>query len=60
LVKDFSVYLEQLKRSLVIAKKNIRIYYSKGMVVIPRLMMPFFLFLAFSTGRNMQITTLIP
>jgi len=59
-VSNFTMHLEQLKRSFAIAKKNMRIYYSKGMVVILGLMMPFFLFLAFSIGKNMQIATLIP
>jgi len=49
---------DQLKRALTIAKKNLRIYYRRGPVVIFGLIMPFFLFLAFFVGRNMPIERL--
>jgi len=52
------IFLGQLKRSLAIAKKNLRIYYRRGPVVIFGLIMPFFLFLAFFMGRNMPIDRL--
>jgi ABC-2 type transport system permease protein len=52
------VFLDQLKRSLAIAKKNLRIYYRRGPVVIFGLIMPFFLFLAFFMGREMPIDRL--
>ena len=42
----------QLRRSVVIAKKDIRIYYVKGPVVIFGLLIPFFLFLAFTVGNR--------
>lgn len=45
--------LEQLKRAFIIAKKDLRIYYKRGPVVIFGLIMPFFLFLAFFIGRNL-------
>jgi len=45
--------LEQLKRAFIIAKKDLRIYYKRGPVVIFGLVMPFFLFLAFFIGRNL-------
>ncbi len=51
-------FSDQLKRALAIAKKNLRIYYRRGPVVIFGLLMPFFLFLAFFIGRNMQIERL--
>lgn len=51
--------IEQLRRSLVIIKKNIRIYYSKAPVVIFGLITPFFLFLSFYIGRNMPAEALI-
>jgi ABC-2 type transport system permease protein len=51
---------EQLKQSLAIVDKNIRIYYSKGPVIIFGLLMPLFLFLAFYIGRNAPIEALIP
>lgn len=51
-------FLEQVKRAFAIAKKDLRIYYKRGPVVIFGLIMPFFLFLAFSIGRNMPIQQL--
>jgi len=53
-------YLEQFRRSLAIVKKNVRIYYSKGPVIIFGLFLPFFLFLAFYIGRNMPAEALMP
>ncbi|MCP1661694.1 MAG: ABC transporter permease [Methanocalculus sp. MSAO_Arc1] len=41
---------EQLRRAFAITKKDIRIYYAKGPVVIFGLFMPLFLFLAFAIG----------
>jgi len=55
-----SDFWEQIKRSFAIVKKNIRIYYSKGPVVIFGLITPFFLFLSFYIGRNMPAEALIP
>jgi ABC-2 type transport system permease protein len=51
---------EKFKQSLAIVEKNIRIYYSKGPVIIFGLLMPFFLFLSFYIGRDMPIEALIP
>lgn len=51
-------FLEQVKRAFAIAKKDLRIYYKRGPVVIFGLIMPFFLFLAFSIGRKMPIQQL--
>ena len=53
-------FWEKFKRSLAIVDKNIRIYYSKGPVIIFGLLMPFFLFIAFYIGRNTSIEALIP
>jgi ABC-2 type transport system permease protein len=50
----------QFKRSFFIVQKNVRIYYSKGPVIIFGLLMPFFLFLSFYIGRELPIETLIP
>ena len=55
-----SHYWTQVERSLAIVKKNIRIYYSKGPVIIFGLLIPFFLFLSFYIGRNLPAKTLIP
>ncbi len=51
-------FLEQLKRAFAIAKKDLRIYYKRGPVVIFGLIMPLFLFLAFSIGRSMPMEQL--
>lgn len=47
-------FAPQLKRSIAIAKKNLRIYYVKGPVIIFGLLLPFFFFLAFWLGRDMS------
>jgi len=44
-----------MKRAFAIAKKDLRIYYNRGPVLLYGLIMPFFLFLAFFIGRNMPI-----
>lgn len=46
-------YFSQFKRSLSIARKNLRIYYMKGPVIIFGMLLPFFFFLAFWLGRDM-------
>jgi ABC-2 type transport system permease protein len=52
--------LDQFKRSLGIMKKDIRIYYLKGPVIIFGFLMPLFLFLAFFIGsRNLSAEFLI-
>jgi ABC-2 type transport system permease protein len=57
---DSSIALDQFKRSLAIARKDLRVYYAKGPVVIFGILMPAFLFLAFSIGRQMPLNSLIP
>jgi len=51
---------EQLKRSWVISKKDLSIYYLKGPVVVFGLLLPAFLFIAFVVGRELSISFLIP
>lgn len=51
-------FLEQLERAFAITKKDLRIYYKRGPVVIFGLIMPLFLFLAFSIGRSMPVEQL--
>ena len=46
--------------SLVIAEKNVRIYYFKAPVLIFGLILPFFLCLAFVIGRETTLATLVP
>jgi ABC-2 type transport system permease protein len=45
---------------LVIAEKNIRIYYNKAPVVIFGLLFPLFMFLAFFIGRNLPLAVFFP
>jgi ABC-2 type transport system permease protein len=52
--------IDQVIRSWAIVKKNMRIYYSKGPVVLMGIMFPAFLFLAFAFGRNMPAVSLMP
>ncbi len=49
---DPTSIMTQLKRSLVIMKKDLRIYYNKGPVVIQGILFPVMLFFAFTVGRN--------
>ena len=53
-----NVLFYQSKRSWAIAKKNLRIYYKRGPVIIFGLIMPLFLFLAYFMGRNIPIENL--
>jgi ABC-2 type transport system permease protein len=55
-----SQFTEQFRRSLVIAKKNIKIYYSKGPVIIFGLVFPLFLALAYVIGRNIALKEVLP
>lgn len=50
----------QLRRCLTIAGKDIRIYYSKGPVVIFGILFPLFLYLAFTIGRQVSINSMLP
>jgi ABC-2 type transport system permease protein len=51
---------EQVRRAWAISKKDIRIYYVKGPVLIFGIFMPFFLFLAFYIGRQLPLSFLLP
>jgi len=55
-----SSHTEQFKRSFVIMKKNIKIYYSKGPVIIFGLVFPLFLALAYVIGRNIPLREVLP
>jgi len=53
-------YSEQVRRAWAIAKKDIRIYYIKGPVLIFGIFMPIFLFLAFLMGsRQLPLAFLV-
>jgi len=49
-----------MRRALAIARKDIRIYYSKGPVIIFGILFPVFLFLSFTIGRHLSIDFMIP
>jgi len=51
---------EQIGRSLVVAKKDVWIYYLKGPVIIFGLIFPLFLLIAFTIGRNISARELFP
>jgi len=51
---------EQLKKSWIISKKDLSIYYLKGPVIIYGLLLPSFLFIAFAVGRELSVSFLIP
>ena len=52
--------MSALGKCWAVAKKDIRIYYFKGPVLIFGLLFPTFLFLAFAMGRNLAPHTLVP
>ncbi len=49
-----------LRRSWCIAKKDIRIYYNRGPVIIFGILFPAFLFMAFAWGRQVPAESLVP
>ena len=57
---DTRTVLQQIRRSLAIARKDIRIYYSKGPVIIFGVLFPVFLFLSFTIGRQMTLDFMMP
>lgn len=52
--------LDQIIRSWAIVKKDMKVYYSKGPVVLMGVMFPAFMFIAFAFGRNMTVASLMP
>jgi len=59
-MSDTPILFQQAKRAWIIARKDIRIYYSKGPVIIFGILFPVFLFLSFAVGRNLPFESLIP
>lgn len=53
-------FLNQLKRSLAITKKDLSIYYLRGPVIIQGLLIPAFIFIAFTLKRDAPLEFLIP
>ena len=56
---SFGVW-DQLVRSWAIVKKDMRIYYSKGQIILMGLLWPGFMFLSFAFGRQMPVDTMMP
>ena len=52
--------IDQVIRSWGIVKKDMKIYYSKGPVVLMGVMYPAFMFISFAFGRGMSPVTLMP
>jgi ABC-2 type transport system permease protein len=52
--------MRSLGKSWAVAKKNVRIYYLRGPVLIFGILFPTFLFLAFAIGRNVPPANLVP
>lgn len=52
--------IDQLKPAYAIAKKDIRIYYLRGPVIIFGVLFPLFLFMAFMIGRDFLWIFLLP
>jgi ABC-2 type transport system permease protein len=52
--------LDQIIRSFAISKKDLKIYYSKGQVILMGILWPGFMFLSFAIGRQMPIESLMP
>ena len=54
---DLAVFVRSV---LVVAEKNVRIYYYKGPVVVFGLLFPFIMFLTFFIGRNLDLLLFFP
>jgi ABC-2 type transport system permease protein len=52
--------IDQIIRSFAIVKKDMKIYYAKGPVVLMGVLWPGFMFLSFAVGRETSITSLMP
>jgi ABC-2 type transport system permease protein len=59
-MNDTALLFQQAKRAWTIARKDIRIYYYKGPVIIFGILFPVFLFLAFAVGRDLPFEFLFP
>lgn len=59
-MKNNFAIIDQIIRSWAIVKKDIRVYYSKGPIVIMGILWPAFMFISYAFGRNMPAPTLMP
>ena len=55
-----TAWVEDLKRAMYIAEKDVRIYFLKGPNLIFGLILPISLFLSFSIGRTVDLTFAVP
>jgi ABC-2 type transport system permease protein len=60
MLTNLGIIWDQAIRSRAIVKKDMKIYYSKGPVVLMGIMYPAFMFIAFAFGRNMAAASLMP
>jgi len=51
---------QSIRSVLVVTEKNVRVYYSKPPIIIFGLLFPFFLFLAFFLGRQLNLYNFFP
>src|SRR4030042_6676310 len=59
-IKNSFGIIDQVIRSFAIVKKDIKIYYSKGPVVLMGVLWPGFMFIAFAFGRGISMASLMP
>jgi ABC-2 type transport system permease protein len=52
--------IDQIIRSWAIVKKDMKVYYAKGQIIMMGLLWPGFMFLSFAFGRQMSAETLMP
>jgi ABC-2 type transport system permease protein len=52
--------IDQIIRSWAIVKKDMKVYYSKGQIIMMGLLWPGFMFLSFAFGRQMPVENLMP
>lgn len=55
-----SLWCQQVRAALVVAKKDMMIYYLKAPVLIFGIILPIFFFLAFAVGRPIPLETMVP
>jgi len=58
--KTSSIWSDQIHAALVIARKDMRIYYLKPPVIIFGVIFPIFFFLAFAIGRPVPVADMVP
>jgi ABC-2 type transport system permease protein len=59
MANSFGIW-DQIIRSWAIVKKDMKVYYAKGQIILMGLLWPGFMFLSFAFGRQMPVETLMP